>query len=123
MRWFYLVTAFLLISFARASYADPAADKLSTDMLIRAGVPRAEAEASRDWVHCTEHAVDIFYGQPESADTIVVAAMAACLKEENKYRNTMGSDIGTSVSSDNIETAGKPALLARVLALRALRHK
>lgn len=68
------------------------------------------------WEHCTEAAVDVFAGQPDPAATIVEAAFGACGGEEGVYMVMAGIRY-----AESIRETYRPGLLARVMAIRALR--
>jgi hypothetical protein len=96
----------------------PSTNDVVKDLLVGAGIPRAEVEAQAAWDGCTEAAVDHFADQPEPARTVAEAAMAACVAEEGKYMIATGIRYPAS-----IEEATMPKLLARVMAIRAARAK
>ena len=92
--------------------------EIANDILIDAGMPRAEVEAMDHWDNCTSHAIDLFADQPEPARTVAEAAMASCVLEKAKYMIAIGVSYPTAV-----EEAAMPRLLARVMAIRAARVK
>jgi len=91
------------------------------DALIHAGIPRPVVEAMAAWDDCTEAAVDKFADQPESAHTVVEAAMATCTAEKYKYMRAKG--IINLAGPSALEQEMMPQLLARVMAIRAARAK
>jgi uncharacterized protein YecT (DUF1311 family) len=116
-----VIDCYRLESRARMAYLKRQFDReLAKDMLVRAGIPRAEVEAQDAWEICTETAVDRFADQPEPARTVAEAAMATCTTEKIKYMLATGMN---PAYSSAVEQATMPQLLARVMAVRAARSK
>jgi hypothetical protein len=120
--------AVVLISTSAADADDPSRE-LAKDMLVRAGTPRAEAEAQDAWLKCTEGAVVKFAPQSEPATIVATAAIAACIPEEIRYAQESVKDptmrrVGATVGGmqEAIEKAAMPDLLARTMAIRASRQ-
>jgi hypothetical protein len=112
-------------------YAEDASQTNNTakDMLTRAGIPRATVEAQDAWERCTDAAIDRFAAQPEPAREVAEAALAACVPEEIAYaqegaRDPIMQRVGVNLAGlqDAIEKTAMPGLLARIMALRAVRQ-
>lgn len=97
---------------------------LAGALIAASPLPAQAASPGLLWVICTEQAADALAGQPEAAQTIVVAAFGACHREEYAYiiedLDTHNPDPERFVA-DYKRTDLGPELLARVLANRAMR--
>ena len=88
-----------------------------TDVLGKIYGPR-RAAAMIAWDNCTKLAAEKFASQPEPAQIVAQAAMAACHKEAGEYMITAGIQWPKSV-----EEATMPDLLAYIMSIRATRQK
>jgi hypothetical protein len=74
-----------------------------------------------NWHDCMDAAVDTFYNQPESAETIVVAAFGTCSNYELAYINASSGNAACihAFTEELKKSLLKEQALARVMAARA----
>jgi hypothetical protein len=81
-------------------------------------------DALTAWLRCLDQAVDALAGQPESARTVVDAALGSCGNEESAFDDLArkASD-NASEGKKSLQIDTEKRLLARVMAIRAARAK
>ena len=78
---------------------------------------REQVAASLAWDNCTNHAVDLFAPQVETAVSVADAAITSCGLEMVRYMAALGIQYPESVREATL-----PQLTARVMAIRAARQ-